>query len=225
MYDLTFILPLYGENFFTTSLMMFSSLLRIRTSKSINVLVFYDETTPIESIDYIEQLIEQCKSKNISFEFIFSENTHSGYKRNKGIEKASENSKYIWLIDQDDWLLIEEIDKLILLADELIEKEKRPLVRIDFQRQTLVGAKTNIDEVLSMPWQYIIDAKIAAKYKFDETVEMNSDVPFIFGIIEGENITELMKTNDAMYYYNYLSPDSESYKWFVTDKKTSALQS
>lgn len=216
-YDLICIIPLYGENCGRVSSRMCASISSAVTTKKIKIVFIYDSTVSVQSLFTINQIMTSTKN-TYDIEYVFSGLSSSGYKRNYGIRYYSDSCDLIWLLDQDDWLLIDDFDPIIDIAKETIESGQ-PCIKIPFQRPINEEVYTNIDEVLSMPWQYIYNPQVAKKYKFDEDIEMGSDIPFVVGILVDNNLynyetgkLSAITFNKYIYYYNYLNPYSESIK-------------
>ena len=221
-YELTFIIPLYGENCFTTSAKMAMSLALLKTTKKVRFLFFHDDTVPTEAIDQILQLFKLHRQPTVEVVTCFVNNPRSGYKRNRGIDICTSDSKLIWFIDQDDMLLFEDLDPVINTALEMLIDGNKPLIKVPFQSLDITFATTNINTVITMPWQYIFNVDLVKDYKFDETTEMGSDVPFVIKIIEDylkdEKTDEIPSFVSPMYFYNYLYWDSESYRYFIIEQ-------
>lgn len=222
-FDLICIIPLFGYDCGRVASRMCASLTSIVTTKQIKIVFIYDMTVSVQSLFTILQIMKSVENKNISMDFIFSEKTSSGYKRNLGIDKYHSHCKLIWLLDQDDWLLSDSFDNIIDVALETINSGN-PCIMVPFQRPIIDGLYTNIDTVLSMPWQYIYNPQVASNYRFDETIEMGSDIPFVIGILTDYNLYDpitgsikAIRYDKPIYYYNYMNVNSESRRCLVSD--------
>lgn len=201
---------------------MCASLSALITTKKVKIVFIFDRTVSFESMYTIKAIMDSNVHETIDVDYIYSEKTASGYKRNLGIETYGPQCDLIWLLDQDDWLLIDGLDSVIEVAKETIESGQ-PCIMIPFQRPSNDAVTTNIDTVISMPWQYIYDPKVASKYRFDEDIEMGSDVPFVAGILTDYELYDphsgrvsAILFDKPLYYYNYLNVNSESRR--VLDK-------
>lgn len=224
-FDLICIIPLFGYNCGRVASRMCASLASIVTTKKIKIVFIYDKTVSIQSLLTILQIMQSVNNKNLSTEIIFSDKTSSGYKRNLGIEKYHSQCKLIWLLDQDDWLLPDYFDEIIDIAQETIDAGN-PCIMIPFQRPVLDHILTNIDSVMTMPWQYIYDPEVAIKYKFDETIEMGSDIPFVVGILTDYDLYDpitshirAIRFDKPIYYYNYMNNNSESRRVLAEEQR------
>lgn len=216
MYDLVCIVPLYGESCEDVSLRMISSLALQKTKFSVKFLFYYDNTV---SKDALGQIISLFKGRHNDYDIIYSGQTCSGYKRNLGLKFAEENSKYVWLLDQDDYLLT---DKVIDIALTYLLQSNDKVFKITFRIPDYIDAENNkiIHSIPTMPWQYIIRTDLIKGYKFNENNEYGSDVPYTIRFLAmndyikiNEDLSVTYKkmlpaVNYSLYFYNYLNPHS-----------------
>lgn len=216
MYDLVCIVPLYGENCEDVSLRMVSSLALQKTSFKVKYLFYYDSTVPKKAI---LQIMELLSHRNIDYDILFSEMTCSGHKRNMGLEFARKNSKYVWLVDQDDYLLRDDTIQTILY---LCVNNNLDVFKVSYSLPDNIGEQNIkiIRSIPTMPWQYVIKTELLDGYSFNETLEYGSDVQFSIRFLAmneyikiAENLTiqylrlpPAIKSN--LYFYNYLNENS-----------------
>ena len=226
MYDLTCVVPLYGANCEDVSLRMVSSLAIQNTNYSVKYMFYYDDTVSRKAIAQIDSLFQ---IHNKDYDIVYCEKSCSGYKRNKGLEYAVENSKYVWFIDQDDYLMSEYAISLILEYPLIYNL---PILRINFEIPELVNEenKKYIYGTITMPWIYIFRTDLIKKYRFGEDSEYGSDIPvtieflldngyykFYENDIKLECIKNISYIRGKLYFYNYLNANSYMYKHAVNE--------
>ena len=220
---LSIIIPLYGPNCAAVSARLFASLATLKVSVPIQYLIYYDDTVPAKAVEQIRYLFTIHGNKNVTVKIIYSANTSSGYKRNQGVIEGCATSELIWFIDQDDFLITDSLDDVIRCAMKVAKTDKIPVFGIKFQRPQDNRYETNIDKIIIMPWQYLYDADRVKDYRFSETFEMGSDLPFVWKILSdfsGEQEEQKIETKyyvRPIYFYNYMNVDSCSFKYFVID--------
>ena len=229
MYDITCVIPLYGKTCEDTSLRMVSSLALQKTDYSVKYLFYYDDTV---SKDALAQIYFLFKGRNIDYDVIYSNKTCSGYKRNMGIEWAQKNSKYIWFIDQDDYLVNDDVFESTIPA---LLKYNLPCIKVTYNIPDYINAfnRENILKTPTMPFQYIIRTDLIDDCRFDEDIEYGSDINYVikFLLEQGyykfsEDSTMLNLAKDfptittIQYFYNYLNENSYMNKHAVSEHKT-----
>ncbi len=220
-FDLVCILPLYQDNP-KVSLDMIASLARQTTKYKVYYKIYWDDTVKGDVLQLIDTVFYICNIKNYDCEHC--DNTHSGYKRNRGIEFALENDiDYIWFIDQDDHLILDNT------FDVILDFFKANAVNFDILR---LGYKIpdTVNEInrkflystITMPWQYVFKAKELANYRYNEELEYGSDVPVtIYYLLDHGYLTyrdnqpasfiiskQFLLITTPIYYYNYLNKNS-----------------
>lgn len=218
-YKLICVIPLYKT---TSRLVMplIASLTRHNGSNLVFYKFYYDDTVPQKILSLIKEILIACQTGTYGFDFEYCKNSHSGYKRNLGIQYALKyNIKYIWFIDQDDWLLEPFVFDSAIQA---LEQNNTPIIRVDFDVPKNLGdfnIKT-IKGTATMPWQYVFEVESIKDYKFSETIEYGSDISFvIFYLLDHKyliqedvnkfywiNMMPLSKI--PLYFYNYLNSSS-----------------
>lgn len=214
MYDLVCIVPLYGVDCENVSLRMISSLAIQKTSYKVKYLFYYDKTVSNLAIDQVKFIMS---NRDISYDVINSEQTCSGYKRNLGLDFAEKNSRYVWCLDQDDYLLREDAIQNILRTcfecniDIFKIKYNLPDI-IDEQNRNIISV------IPTMPWQYVVRTDLIDDCRFNEENEYGSDIPYSIKLLVK---TGYIKVNDkltinylklpktfsiSLYFYNYLNP-------------------
>ena len=218
MYDLTVILPLYGKDCEDVSLRMVSSLALQKTQFNVKYLFYFDKTVSVGAIYQIESLFRRRHPEK-DYDIIYSNETCSGYKRNLGLKFAEENSKYVWLVDQDDYIISDDVIEIVLKF--LLGNNERAF-KISFATPDYLDEENNkiIHSIPTMPWQYIVRTDLIKGYRFREDGEYGSDVPFSIRFLV---MNDYMKVNDDLtvsiktlmpqirnnlYFYNYLNPNS-----------------
>lgn len=216
-YDLTCVIPLYGENCEDTSLRMVSSLAVQKTNYKVRYLFFVDDTVSQKAIDQINYLIG---GKGIEYHILASKETSSGYKRNIGIDMSLDESEFIWFIDQDDYLIKNETFDIILDSFSLYPTLN--FARIMFLVPDNIGAfnEKTIYNTPTMPFQWVIRTELLRDCRFRTDVEYGSDIPITISILAKEKfirfnkdltfayIKDLPRFNIVLYYYNYLNNNS-----------------
>ena len=224
MYDLGIILPLYGNDCAVVSDKMVKSLFyqKIENHK-VKYVFFYDKTVQSEAIVNIINNELISRNPNISIELHYTgEHTASGYKRNIGIQRCSD-CKYMWLVDQDDFIIYNDaVEKLL---DCIEERPDEPVFKLTFSIPEQVAKMPNgkaIFGIPTMPWQYVFKYDEVKNYRFAENCEYGSDIPVtIYFLVDhgyykieneqgsmsyGKNSLSTVKI--PIYFYNYLNPNS-----------------
>ena len=219
MYDLVCVVPLYGKNCEDTSLRMVSSLALQKAIHKIKYKFYYDDTVSEQTLSQIKYLLD---NRNIDYDITYSELTCSGHKRNMGIKYAIENSKYIWLVDQDDYLLRNDTLEVII---SICLHYNLDIFKVSYSVPDNIGKgnEDTIRTIPTMPWQYVVRTDLLEGYAFDEVMEYGSDVPFSIRLLV---MNKYMKVNKdlsvsyvkvlpaiehKLYFYNYLNEDSYMY--------------
>lgn len=216
MYDLVCVLPLYGKNCEDVSLRMISSMALQKTTFKVKYLFYYDDTVSTQALNQIVFLMD---SRNIDYEIIKSEKTCSGYKRNLGLRYAEKNAKYVWLLDQDDYLEYEDSIDIIL---KYCLKENPKILKLLFRTPSYLDEQNTkiIHSIPTMPWQYVVKTDLLNGISFKEDNEYGSDIPYSiqllvkngYAVVNNEltmNYVELPPTCAIpLYYYNYLNKNS-----------------
>lgn len=214
MYDLVCIVPLYGVDCENVSLRMISSLAIQKTSYKVKYLFYYDKTVSNLAIDQVKFIMS---NRDISYDVINSEQTCSGYKRNLGLDFAEKNSKYVWCLDQDDYLLREDAIQNILRT---CFEDNIDIFKIKYNLPDIIDEQNrNIISVIpTMPWQYVVRTDLIDDCRFNEENEYGSDIPYSIKLLVK---TGYIKVNDkltinylklpktfsiSLYFYNYLNP-------------------
>lgn len=215
MYDLVCVLPLYGSDLKNCINMAASLAKQNFDNYEVFYKIYYDDTVNSSVIDTIDMMFKNCEVELYDFEYC--ENTHSGYKRNKGLEFALANEiPYIWFIDQDDYLIYEDTFKGIV---EHFKEEPEDIIRVKFNIPYFVGEKNTaiIYNTVTMPWQYIFKTTELKNYRFNETIEYGSDIPVtVFYLIDKGYLEQneynkfawkqgMPTTIGQVYFYNYLN--------------------
>lgn len=229
-YDLTCVIPLYGDNCEDTSLRMVSSLAVQKTKYKVRYLFFDDETVSEKTLEQINYLLG---GRNIDFHIIASSKTSSGYKRNRGIEMSLDVSKYIWFIDQDDFLV--KTDTFDIILDGLTDYPELSFAKVKFLVPDNIGEENQkiIYNIPTMPFQYIIKTEELRDLRFKIDMEYGSDIPITISLLaKGKYIKfnkdlsfqlvkEIPKFNYLLYYYNYLNTHSymREHTYMEIDKK------
>lgn len=216
MYDLTCIVPLYGKNCEDVSLRMVSSLALQKTRFSVKYLFYYDDTVSIHTLTQIDNLFGR---RGKDYSAVYSNKTCSGHKRNLGLRFAEANSTYVWLLDQDDYLLRDDVIELIL---QYLNGTNGEVFKVTFTVPDSIDEGNNqiIHSIPTMPWQYVVRTDLISGYAFNEENEYGSDVPFSIRFLV---MHDYMKVNEdlsvtfkkilpafknSIYLYNYLNPNS-----------------
>lgn len=216
MYDLVCIVPLYGKNCKDISLRMVSSLAIQETTYKVKYMFFYDSTV---DQDAILQLMLLMRIHSKDFDILYSSEVCSGHKRNIGLDFAEKNSKYVWCLDQDDYLLREDAIQNIL---DFCLKRNIDIFKIKYDLPGILDQenKNIISVIPTMPWQYVVRTDLINDCRFNENNEYGSDIPYSIRVLIK---TGYIKINDqlsinyiklplsfsvSLYFYNYLNPDS-----------------
>ena len=216
MYDLVCVLPLYGKNCEDVSLRMISSMALQKTTFKVKYLFYYDDTVSTKTLN---QIIFLMDSRNIDYEIIKSEKTCSGYKRNLGLRYAEKNAKYVWLLDQDDYLEYEDAIDIIL---KYCLKENPKILKLLFRTPSYLDEQNTkiIHSIPTMPWQYVVKTDLLDGISFKEDNEYGSDITYSiqllvkngYAVVNNEltvNYVELPPICAIpLYYYNYLNKNS-----------------
>ena len=216
MYDLVCVLPLYGKNCKDVSLRMISSLAIQKTSYKVKYMFYYDDTVDNDALNQITFLMS---GRYIEYEIIHSEKTCSGHKRNLGLRYAEKNAKYVWLLDQDDYLEYE--DTIGVVLGYCLEKDLN-LLKLPFRTPGYLDKQNTkiIHNIPTMPWQYIVRTDLLDEIAFKEDNEYGSDIPYSikllvktgYAVINEDLSIHYLKFPSTcsipMYYYNYLNKNS-----------------
>lgn len=216
MYDLVCVLPLYGKNCEDVSLRMISSMALQKTTFKVKYLFYYDDTVSTKTLN---QIIFLMDSRNIDYEIIKSEKTCSGYKRNLGLRYAEKNAKYVWLLDQDDYLEYEDAIDIIL---KYCLKENPKILKLLFRTPSYLDEENTkiIHSIPTMPWQYVVKTDLLDGISFKEDNEYGSDIPYSiqllvkngYAVVNNELTMNYVKLPPTcaipLYYYNYLNKNS-----------------
>ena len=216
MYDLVCIVPLYGADCENVSLRMISSLAIQKTSYKVKYLFYYDDTVSTFAVDQVKFLMGNRK---LFYDIYKVDKTCSGHKRNLGLEFAQKRSKYVWCLDQDDYLLREDAIQNIL---DFCLKRNIDIFKIKYDLPGILDQenKNIISVIPTMPWQYVVRTDLINDCRFNENNEYGSDIPYSIRVLVK---TGYIKINDqlsinyikpplsfsvSLYFYNYLNPDS-----------------
>ena len=230
MYDLICVLPLYKSDP-KVCLNMVASLAR-QTTDRVYYKIYYDETVGQPIIDMIKNIFITCGKKNYSCEF--SENTHSGFKRNLGLEYALNNKiPYIWFVDQDDHLMDDRACEAILKYFD--ENPNENIIKLKFNIPEIITDVNRkiIYSIMTMPWQYVFKTSEIKDYRFNTEIEYGSDISFtVFYLVDNGYLKFASQTDPAKfiwkrempiskyptYYYNYFNQNSVMGTIYSTQK-------
>ena len=234
MFDLTCVIPLYGDTCEQVSLRMIASLAVQQTRYNVHYMFMYDNTVPLSVMKNIGCLL----SGKQQFDFVnCADKTCSGYKRNTGLKIAVETSNYVWFLDQDDYLVRDDTFEIIL---DSCYQHNFNAIQIRFTvPDTLDNYNKNVIlKTPTMPWKYIYKTSNIADYRFEEDCEYGSDIPMTIRYLAENNH---MKFNEdltlniynpipmlkpVMYFYNYLNANSHMYTFAekTTDEQKAPIE-
>ena len=228
-YDLTCVIPLYGDNCENVSLKMVSSLATQETKYKIRYLFFSDKTVSDKAIEQIHYLLSGRKTE---YCVIHCPDTSSGSKRNLGIQLSLDVSQYIWFIDQDDYLVKPNTFDIIL--DALAKYPFLNLVKIKFLAPDNITDynQKSIYDTPTMPFLWIIKTEKLRDLRFRTDMEYGSDVPITIELLAEEGYIKFNDDETAtfkytktiphfevlLYYYNYLNDHSYIRKHCLMEK-------
>ena len=216
MYDLVCVLPLYGKDCKDVSLRMISSIALQKTKFKVKYLFYYDDSVDAEAIQQVSFLL---RGRDFDIDIIHTKKSCSGYKRNLGLRYAEKNAKYVWLLDQDDYLEYEDAIDIIL---NYCLKENPKILKLLFRTPSYLDEQNTkiIHSIPTMPWQYVVRTDLLDGISFKEDNEYGSDISYSiqllvknkYAVINDEltmNYVELPPIcSIPLYYYNYLNKNS-----------------
>lgn len=151
-------------------------------------------------------VLDDCQdnTKDVIKEYMYDMNymiidcvVHScGLARNIGLECS--NSKYVWFIDGDDWIIYPDALQNCLA---IMEQQELNIIKIKY-----VSNYYTID-YYSMVWQYIFKRDFIGDLRFVE-MQPSEDVVFMNEINKKISDNQIIFYKIPTYYYNYERPGS-----------------
>lgn len=238
MLDLAVIIPLYGKNCEDVSLRMISSLAIQKTKYNVEYEFYYDDTVSKSTLNQIRYLLDY---RDINYNIFHCEKSASGYKRNLALEYAKENAKYVWFIDQDDYLISDYTFEYILNGLTSISGVTCLKINFAVPDKTVIG-EFNYNTIIktpTMPWLYVIRTDKLDGLYFMENMEYGSDIPYTINFLvsngyyafdeDGITLHQIkpfvtLNPNLPLYYYNYLNINSYMNKHAKTNGKQKEIE-
>ena len=187
--DIVIIIPCKDLEFYIKPLLL--SLHQLDLSDLSYEIIFVLDDCKDKTAEVIESYMQDMNCTIIEC------NVHScGLGRNIGIENS--NSKYIWFIDGDDWIIYPSVLKDCI---SVLENTDSPLIKIKYISNFFTM------DYYSMVWQYIFRRDLIGDLKF-EKIQPSEDVVFMDKIKEKLTSTEVPFYKIPSYFYNYNRPGS-----------------
>lgn len=135
-----------------------------------------------------------------------------GLARNVGFEKS--DSRYVWFMDGDDWLLS---DTAIRDALDIAYKDDLDILYIPFESNKFTW------HYFSMVWQYLLKREFVAEFRFPgyQPAEDDAYMEQVLKKAGYDRFTYefLPRINDPLYFYNYFREGSNMYRWHILGER------